>query len=242
MNPHAKDHEGITREYYKNDFDNWNKETEISYNNNEVRQKEKYRFFQLAYDYLCANGIEGDYYEFGCHRVRTFRMSLSEARKKNLTNINFYAFDSFEGLPDVSDIDKFAGWEKGMLKTSGEMFDKIVKEHGIYPDRIHKIKGFYKDSLTPALQQDLIRKGSKTAIAYIDCDLYESAASVLDFLEPLLQEGAIVCFDDWNVFKADPHRGEKRAFKEFKNRTKWHFEDFITVGWFGKSFIAGLKK
>ena len=242
MHPHAKDHEGISREYYKNDFDNWDKEAEISYNNNEVRQKEKYRFFQLAYDYLSANGVEGDYYEFGCHRVRTFRMSLSEARKKNLTKTNFYAFDSFEGLPDVGDVDKFAGWERGMLKTSDEAFEEIIKAHGVYPDRVHKIKGFYKDSLTPVLQDELMQKGSRIAIAYVDCDLYESAVCVLDFIEPLLQEGAIICFDDWNVFKADPRRGEKKAFSEFRARSKWHFEDFITVGWFGKSFIAGRQK
>ncbi len=120
-----KDYEGIDICFYKNDFSKWDKQAEIEYNNNEIRQKEKYRFFQLAWDYLVANFIEGDYYEFGCHKARTFRMSLSEARKKNLVNINFYAFDSFEGLPEPMGIDIFPGWQKGVLKTTEIEFTKL---------------------------------------------------------------------------------------------------------------------
>ena len=237
MKSYLKDHEGINTEFYKNDFNEWDKEKEIEYNNNEIRQREKYRFFQQAYDYLSANFIEGDYYEFGCHKTRTFRMSLSEARKKNLVNINFYAFDSFEGLPEPGDIDKFTGWEKGSLKTTEDEFDAVIRQHGLYTDRIQKVKGYYQDSLNGELQQQLIKKESKIAIAYIDSDFYESAACALDFIEPLLQEGSIVCFDDWNVYKANPDKGERRAFREFAGNKGLHFEEFISVGWFGKSFI-----
>jgi len=232
-----KDHEGISREFYKNDFDDWDKNKEIDYNNNEIRQREKYRFFQLAYDYLAANFIEGDYYEFGTHKARTFRMSLSEARKKNMENINFYAFDSFEGLPEPQDIDKFSGWEKGALKTTDDEFDVIIRGHGLYLDRIHKVKGYYQDTLNNELQQQFEQNRSKIALVYIDCDFYESAVHVLDFIEPLLQNGSVICFDDWNVYKASPDKGERRAFTEFIAKTGHHFEEFITVGWFGKSFI-----
>lgn len=223
--------------FYKNDFANWGKEKEIEYNNKKIRQKEKYRFFQQAYDYLAANFIEGDYYEFGCHKARTFRMSLSEARKKNFNNMNFYAFDSFAGLPQINDIDRFPGWNKGGLKTTEESFDTIIEKHGLCLDRIIKVKGFYKDILTTEIQKEFLAKGPKPAIVYVDCDLYESADAVLRFIEPLLQDGSVLCFDDWNNYRANPNKGERRAFKEFVTHSGLHFEEFISVGWFGKSFV-----
>ncbi len=72
----------------------------------------------------------------------------------------------------------------------------------------------------------------------IDCDLYESAVYVLDFIEPLLQEGSVLYFDDWNMYRANPNKGGKKAFREFREKTSWKFEKFLTVGWFGKSFIT----
>lgn len=225
-------------EYILSDFTDWTKATEIAYNNDQIRLKEKYRFFQQSFDYLSANYVSGDYFEFGCHKTRTFRMSLSEARKKGFGEMSFYAFDSFEGLPEASEIDQFPDWEKGKLKTSIDDFDTIIAGHGLYLDKVHKVKGFFDKTLTAEFQQELVSQGTKIALAYIDSDFYESAVSVLDFIDPLLQDGAIICFDDWNNFRANPNRGEKKAFSEFKGRSAWNFEEFMTVGWFGKSFIS----
>jgi hypothetical protein len=36
-------------------------------------------------------------------------------------------------------------------------------------------------------------------ICVVDCDLYESARRVLEFVEPLLADGSILLFDDWNA-------------------------------------------
>src|SRR5215471_3948228 len=74
---------------------NWGTEDEIKYNQR-IRHAEKYRFYQFAFDYLKENGILGDYLEFGCHRARTFRMALTEARRQNMDKMHFHAFDSFE--------------------------------------------------------------------------------------------------------------------------------------------------
>jgi len=230
MSNYNVDHEGISLEYYKNDFAHWDKEKEIEYNNNEIRQKAKYQYFQQAYDYIAGNYITGDYYEFGCHKARTFRMSLAEARKKNIDDMHFYAFDSFEGLPTPKGIDEFPCFEKGLLATSVDRFYEITGTLGLYDGRIHAIKGFYEESLTKQLQKELIDKGSRIAMGYIDCDLYESTKDVLEFIEPLLQDGSIICFDDWNLYKAHPRKGERRAFNEFKQKTSLQFEEFLTVG------------
>lgn len=238
-----KDYEGIDLEFYKNNFLTWSKQDEIDYNNNEVRYKGRYLFFQQLFDYIGANLVEGAYFEFGVHKARTFRIALSEARKKNIENMNFYAFDSFEGLPKASELDTFPGWEEGMLKTSCDVFDKLIQEHGLYLDKVHKIKGFYENSLTKELQAQMTASGEKVSIIYIDCDLYESAKVVLEFIVPFIQDGTVLCFDDWNLYKSHPDKGEKRAYREFKNKYEdmFWFEEFLPIGWMGKSFILNKK-
>ena len=57
----------------------WTKVDEIKWNQ-QKRQGEKHEFFQLAFDLQSSNGNGGDYYEFGCHRARTFRMAMLEAK------------------------------------------------------------------------------------------------------------------------------------------------------------------
>ena len=76
------------------DLKAWGKSEEIAWNQVH-RQNEKYKFYIKAFDLLTENNIKGDYFEFGCHRVRTFRMALTEARHHNLKEMNFFAFDSF---------------------------------------------------------------------------------------------------------------------------------------------------
>ncbi len=232
------DYEGINLNFYKNDFENWTKQDEINYNNNEIRQKAKYWFFQNAFDFISGNQVMGDYMEFGCHKARTFRMALSEARKKSFDWMNFYAFDSFEGLPEANDIDKFPGWEQGQLKTSEDVFRQIIKEHGVYVDKVKMIKGYYNNTLDSVLAEEFHLKNTKVALAYIDCDFYESAKDVLSFLDDFIQDGTVLAFDDWNTYKSNPNKGEKKAFAEFKEKSKWKFEEFINYGWMGKSFIA----
>ena len=81
------------------ELSDWSHEDEIAYNQAN-RQGQKLNFFLNAFDYTKSLGISGDYYEFGCHRGRTFRMALTEARRHGLDKMRFLAFDSFEGLPE----------------------------------------------------------------------------------------------------------------------------------------------
>ena len=217
----------------------WRREDEIAYNQAN-RQAEKYRFFVKAFDYIKDQRLKGDYHEYGCHRVRTFRMALTEARRHTLEDMNFYAFDSFEGLPQTTSNPVHHVWSSpGALTTSQEEFMRIVAEHGIYVDRVKTVKGFYADSLTPAFQQQLASRPERVALANIDCDLYESAVPVFDFIEPLLQDGSLIYIDDLFVgYGGSPMRGVARAFLEFQRRSSFSFIQHMQIGWWGRSYIA----
>jgi hypothetical protein len=216
----------------------WEKQDEIRYNQAN-RQAEKYLFFRRVFDFLNENEIRGDYHEYGCHRCRTFRMALTEARRHGLHQMQFWAFDSFEGLPSPTTETSVSKWTQGALTTSEAGFRELVREHGIYADRVHMVKGFYSDSLTPDLQQRIRRDEAKIALVTVDCDLYESAVPVFNFIDPLLQEGSVIYMDDLFVGnKGNPNRGVARAFLEYQKRSQWRFTRHLDVGWWGRTYIA----
>lgn len=217
---------------------NWSAEDEIRYNQ-QNRQSEKLRFFRQVFDFLKENEIAGDYHEFGCHRARTFRMALTEARRKNLSDMAFWAFDSFAGLPAPETETSVGKWTQGALATSEQEFLRLIGEHGIYTDKVRTVKGLYGDSLTPALKQQFTTAGRRIALANIDCDLYESAVPVFDFIEPLLQAGSVLYIDDLFVGnRGNPGRGLARAFVEYRQRSRWRFVRHLDIGWWGRSYIA----
>tara|TARA_B100001250_G_C19522580_1_gene666643 strand:- start:8 stop:784 length:777 start_codon:yes stop_codon:yes gene_type:complete len=195
----------------------------------------RFVFFKSVENYLNINRINGVYCEFGCHTAITFRFALRTIGLpfKQSKIHKFYAFDSFEGMPEPQMIDKQKIWRKGMNFTSEEKFKKLVKND---LHRIKIVKGFFSSSL----KNFDLDKDDKVAMAYIDCDYYSSTVDCLNFLENKLLHGSIIAFDDWNCFYGDPKRGQRLAFEEFKSKTKEKYSfnefDFIKSG--GKSFIV----
>lgn len=218
---------------------NWSKADQVRYNQ-QNRQAAKHAFFVAAFDFLHDNDIQGDYFEFGCHRARTFRMALTEARRQNMEAMRFVAFDSFAGLPQCDPERVWTKtWTTGALRTGEDEFRAIVQEHGVYADRVRTVPGFYEASLTPVLQQELLASGRRPALVCVDCDLYESAVSVLGFLEPLVQPGTLIYLDDMFAgYKGSPLHGVYKAFREFAAASALHFEPHMQVGWAGRSFVA----
>lgn len=177
--------------------------------------------------------IRGYYMEFGCHSGTTMRMAWRHTKQFDW---HYLAFDSFEGLPEISAIDRQDIWAKGKLKTGEEEFLAIVTRAGMPRDRVTTVKGFYAETLTDALRERLASR--LAAVVYVDCDLYESAVPVLRFARPFLQLGTIVVFDDWDCFKANPDKGERRAWREFlEANPSLRFEEFCRVS-MAKAFVC----
>ncbi len=170
--------------------------------------------------------FEGYYFEFGCHGGNTIKLAWQNFRF--IFDLDYVCFDSFEGLPEISKIDRQKIWQKGKLRTTLDEFFHILKKIGLPLNKVKIIKGFYKESLNKQLQEDLLPK--KAAVIYVDCDLYESTKDVLKFCVPFFREGTILIFDDWNCFNGSPEKGEKKAFGEFlAAHESLKFEDFIST-------------
>lgn len=184
-------------------------------------------FLSLAV-YGYQNRIEGEYYfEFGCHGARTLRLAWDAFHA--LFDWTYVAFDSFAGLPEIAEGDRSPAWSRGALATSEDELVRLAVEHGVPREKLLTVPGFYDRSLTPELRDRLLPGGA--AVVYVDCDLYASTVPVLEFVRPFLRRGTVIVFDDWFCFHGDPEKGERRAFREFRERhPELRFEQFVRTG------------
>lgn len=193
------------------------------------------------------NQVAGDYLEFGVFkgdrltqayetatfltkRIRNGRDPyLSKASTRNLQEMRFFGFDSFEGLPKAAAIDVAEGQEEwigeGGFAASLEEVTGLMPRAGIDNGRIKLVKGWFNDTLTATTKQSLGLKAA--SIVYVDCDYYESAVPALEFVTDLLVDGSIIIFDDWWIFRGRKDRGEQRAYYEWKERHKIQTSEFI---------------
>jgi hypothetical protein len=75
----------------------------------------------------------------------------------------------------------------------------------------------------------------------VDCDLYESAVPVFNFIEPLLQEGTVIYIDDlFAGYKGSPNKGVALAFLEWQKESRWRIVRHLDIGWWGRSYIVHL--
>ena len=193
-----------------------------------------------AMNYLRVAGAAGGvlpqtYFEFGCHSGRTFSAAVNAARYLGMSNASFYAFDSFEGLPETRP-EEDGYFKAGSFCTSRQEFVRIVKtKTGLRLNDEHIVQGFYCDSLTPELQARMPKAG----VVHIDVDLYSSTVDVLRFLKPLLVQGTLLVFDDWYAFPGGSLMGERRALTEFlASNPGFGVEPWKAYSTFGQSFFV----
>jgi O-methyltransferase len=191
-------------------------------------------FLAIAIYHYQNQPVDGHYLEFGCHRGRTMRLAWDAFHV--LFDRTYVGFDSFEGLPPMAPEDRMPLWKPGGLSTSEPEFRRAVLAHGLPARRLRTVKGWFEETLTPALADELLP--TRAAVVYVDCDLYASTVPVLRFAGPFLQRGTVVVFDDWFCFHGDPDRGQRRAFREYCDRhPEIHFEEFVQTSE-AKAFVV----
>jgi len=176
---------------------------------------------EIAYaQHLLREQGPGCVMEFGVYTGRWINL-LAEVGQRDI-----HGFDSFEGLPQPGKHDLDC-WHAGQYAADYE----TVRANVRCEERpwIKLYKGWFSDTIpTPEVQS--IRD---ICFARIDCDLYEPAVEVLDYLTGRLTDGAILAFDDWTF---DLATGETRAFDEWSRRVPLQFE-FLAFSGFGSLFV-----
>jgi len=123
-------------------------------------------------------------------------------------DLNWYGFDSFEGLPEA--------WTLGAKKGSFEV-------GGVLPpvrDNVTLIKGFFKQSLPLFVNQ---HRHEKVSFLHVDCDLYSATKTIFDQIGDMLQPGCIIVFDEYFNYPGWEDC-EYKAFAEYTSQTGCAFE------------------
>lgn len=194
-----------------------------------------------AFDFSKIDGVEGDYLEFGVWRGKTFKQARRMALRYGCQGVRYRAFDSFQGLPTVKLL-PYEVWQKGRFSCSQDQFHSILKVDGFSKQECELFPGFYDESLNDALIASFKREGVKARVIYVDCDLYESPVPVLRFIAQLVQDGTVLCFDDYYNYLGLPGFGEQLAIQEFlASHPHIKFIPHFPYNPLGMSFIANAK-
>jgi O-methyltransferase len=217
-------------------------QTRLTYMENRVmgHYHNRWNAVVQAADYLVGARIPGDYAEFGVYQGTTFSFAY-QTMASAFPGMRFLAFDSFEGLPEPSGIDVTnaysSSFEKGQFSCSYEDFMRNLEQGAVNMERIVVVKGWFHKSLR---EENRLRYGiDKIAVAWVDCDLYESTVPVLKFITPSLSVGSVILFDDWRCFRNLPDFGQQRACSEWLSENPHiKLRHLLSFGWHGNAFTV----
>ena len=139
--------------------------------------------------------IEGSIAEVGTFEGGTAKL-ICEAKK----NKTFFIFDTFEGLPEVDEVDS-KQFVKGQFKSN---FSDVKNYLNGYSN-VYLYKGFFPDQNADAINNEIF------SFVHLDVDLYKSTYDCLKFFYKRMAKGGIILSHDYSL------EGVNLAFNEFFN-------------------------
>jgi len=149
--------------------------------------------------------VEGDVVEFGCYVGESSKYLMKTLVETN-SNKKLFVYDSFEGLPDLSEWEKNTGWRPGTLKTSEEVLISNFKQNNLPLPIIHK--DWFKNVPEYKVPE-------KISFAFLDGDFYDSIYDSFEKVYDKVQDGGYICFHD---YKRNDLPGVEAAIKDFLNK------------------------
>ena len=155
---------------------------------------EAYHVYSIA---KSQSKLDGDMAEVGVYQGGSAKLIAEVKNEKEL-----YLFDTFEGLPKVSEKDTHFGtsyWKTGEFSnTSLENVENYLSNY----KNIYCYKGKFPETSEPI-------KTKKFSFVHLDVDLYQSTMDCLNFFYPRMITGGIILTHDYHT------SGVRDAFEEF---------------------------
>jgi O-methyltransferase len=134
------------------------------------------------------NNIEGDVVELGCY-VGESSKYLMKTITETGSNKKLYVYDSFDGLPELSNWEKDSGWRAGTLKTTEDVLISNFKQNNLPLPIIHK--DWFKDIPEYKIPE-------KISFAFLDGDFYDSIYDSLVKVFDKVVDGGYIFFHDYD--------------------------------------------
>lgn len=119
-----------------------------------------------------------------------------------------WAFDSFEGLPEPSDLDGDRSWDHIGDCLGSEQRLRAGFVRFADPDVLHVRKGWFEATLPPAAPEV-----GAVAVLHCDGDWYESVKVTLETFYPRIPSGGLIAVDDYGHWV-----GAREATDDFRAR------------------------
>ncbi len=156
----------------------------------------------------------GSYVEFGVYNGTSLLCMYRELEALGLRTVRLFGFDSFQGLPPEAAQEDEGRWKPGRCYSSLEFTTAVLASEGVDWQRVSLVPGWFSDTLKPETRQTL--SIGKASVIMIDCDLYSSSKQALEFCAPLIDDQALILFDEFHPRGlTGKYAGERRAFDEF---------------------------
>jgi O-methyltransferase len=183
-----------------------------------------------SFPHLRANGVAGDYLEFGVFKGASLLHAQKLAEALSLGPMRCIGFDSFEGLPDEAEQQREVFY-RGQYSCDEEQVRSWLSQNGADWRSMILVPGFYDDTLSRETKRRLGLK--QCAVAMLDCDIYSSTKLALAWIDDIIAPGSVVILDDWDAYGDDPgswEDGQRRAMKEHAARSRWVFDELFHYG------------
>jgi O-methyltransferase len=152
--------------------------------------------YQIMMMVRSTHNVLGDIAEVGTYRGGSAKL-IAIARGDDSSK-NIFLFDTFEGLPSLTDIDRLSFTDNQYQADFGE----VSKYVSMYP-KISLHKGIFPDSAAPIV--------SKTfSFVHLDVDLYQATRDSVAFFYPRMEKGGVLLSHDYTTAP-----GVKKAIDEF---------------------------
>ena len=200
--------------YYKKNFFNNNFQKNLSMRPENVRDI-IFRFSPLIDQALL---LDGCFVECGIGYGRSLQIITSLLIIKSSPR-DIYAFDSFEGFPDLSAEDKIGEVKslKGKWKYVKPFHIKEIISDYInkFPStKVNLIKGFFEESINDNILEKISTEGG-IALLHLDVDLYQSYLTTLNKFWHLVNKKGIIIFDEYHSKSLKKFPGSKTAIDQF---------------------------
>jgi O-methyltransferase len=140
--------------------------------------------------------LPGDVAECGVYQGATL-VPMGLYLHQNEIPKTVFGCDSFEGFDEavLSDIALGGGEDPekkmgGFSNTSDQLVQEKIRRLGLQ-ERVSLLKGYFQETLRQLANRSF-------SFVHLDCDLYDSYKTCLEFFYPRLTPGGIILFDEYN--------------------------------------------
>jgi hypothetical protein len=168
-----------------------------------VRRQHLKRFLAMYEIFKLILPVKGSIVECGVFRgfsLMTWAKLSTILEPENLTR-RVYGFDTFDGFPSVTDMDRKASGEAEPGDFQSSSYDELQELIRLYDQdrflghipKVQLVRGDAAESIP-----DFVRENTHLLVSllFLDMDLYEPTKAALEHFLPRMPKGAVLAFDE----------------------------------------------